>query len=286
MIDLHVHSRISDGSDRPRDIIRKATALGLEAVALTDHDSIDGLEEASLEAHRLGMTFIKGMELSTSYGEGRLIHILGLNLDTSNGRFLRLYNDYRLAREESIHNVFNRLRARGIPIHKDVVAPYVTGGRFDRQAVAKYLVANKYVPTITKAWMDYLDRIPYGYGELIQPTTAFEMIHAAGGKAFLAHYTKPIGLAGYTMEEKMARLEELQTMGLDGIEFHYPTFTQEDTEMAEGFVERFGFLKSGGSDYHGSNRQGIELGIGNGSVNAPYTLLEGIMPLDRETVSA
>lgn len=274
MIDLHIHSNISDGTLTPTEIVYLAKEIGLQAIALTDHDSIDGLEEAQLTAKNIGVNLINGIEFSVSYGKNRLLHILGIGIDPYNIQFQKIYNDYRKLRSSRLDHVFIKLNEMGVDITEDDVKPFISGGYMDRQAIAKTIVDKGYADIIKFAWIDYLDKIPYIEGELITPIDAFTAIHAAGGKAFMAHYHLNIGLKGYNETEQVEILKDLKEKGLDGLEFYYPSFTQSDSEKCHKFIEDLGFIKSGGTDFHGSNRAHIKLGVGEGDFNVPDSLLE------------
>ncbi len=283
MIDLHAHTTISDGTVSPKELIHIAKNAGLSAIAITDHDSIDGHAEAQFEADKLGITLVKGIEFSVSYGNNRLIHILGLGIDPECKGFMEIYSRYRQVRSSKLSHVFSDLRRMGVKIERVDVEPFVIGGYMDRQAIAKYLVVNGYVSIIKNAWVDYLDHITYIPGELITPKDAFDAIHAAGGKAFMAHFHLPIGLKGYSDEEVRRRLEELKGWGMDGMEYYYPSFTNEDTLRCAQYVEEFGFIKSGGTDFHGANRAHIKLGVGEGYFKVPKVLLKNILQDRRES---
>ncbi len=215
--------------------------------------------------------------MSVDNGPGRLLHILGLGLNIENEEFLESYNRYRIRREMYLGHVFEHLRGKGIHINTSEFYAFATGGRLDRQSICKWLVANGYAANITRAWIDHVDHIPYRKQELAAKEEAIEMIHAAGGKAFLAHFTKPIGLGRYSREERETFLSELKEIGLDGIERYYPTFTDEDNEEAQYYSDALGFIASGGSDFHGANRKEIELGIGEGDYEVPDDLLDDIL---------
>lgn len=277
MIDLHVHSTVSDGSFTPTEIIRHAKEIGLKAVALTDHDSIEGHEEAAKEADKLGMIFVKGIEFSATYSDSRQFHILGLGIEPECEGFMKPYLKYRQSRDAKVEYVFEQLRLMGVTIDRKSIEPYTAGAYMDRQAMAKYLVAKGYAPIMKRAWMDYLDKIPSKEGEVSDPKSSIDMIHAAGGKAFLAHLHIPIGMEGYSYEETRSYLQWLKDLGLDGLECYYPTYTKEEKDMCEAFAEEFNFLKSGGSDFHGSNRAHIALGTGEGDLSVPDELLEHII---------
>jgi len=284
MIDLHTHTTISDGTLTPKELIQQAKETGLSAVAITDHDSIDGLDEAQSEADILGVTFIKGIEFSTTFGENRLIHILGLGIDPQSEGFVRIYTNYRRERSERLPLVFDKLRSVEVAIDSNDVKPFVSGGFMDRQAIAKYLVAKGYAKSVRDSWINYLDKIDYIEGELIKPEDAFDAIHAAGGKAFLAHFHLKIGLKGYSDEEAYTCLKKLKKLGLDGMECHYPSFSSEDRLRCAEYIKEFGFAKSGGSDFHGANRPRVKLGVGEGGLNVPDELLEKILT-EKEVLS-
>ena len=203
MIDLHAHTTISDGTVSPRELIQAAKKAGLTAVAITDHDSIDGIDEAQSEADRLGIKLVRGIEFSVAYGRNRLIHILGLGIEPRNEGFMSIYTRYRQVRSLKLTHVFNKIHSMGVQFEHEDVEPYITGGYMDRQAIAKFLFAEGYAPSIKHAWMNFLDHIEYTDGELITPEDAFSAIHEAGGKAFMAHFHLPIGLKGYSDEETL-----------------------------------------------------------------------------------
>lgn len=277
MIDLHTHSYISDGVSNPKEIVRLAKEAGLNAVAITDHDSIDGLKEAKAEADRLGITLVNGIEFSVKYDTNRQLHILGLGIDPENEAFLQIYNPYKKKKSESLSRVFEALQGMGLDIDREKVEPYITSSQMDRHSIAKYMVASGISSMAKYAWMDYMDKIDYFPGELIQPDKAFEAIHAAGGKAFIAHYHLSIGLKGYSLADIRRRLKELKELGLDGMEYYYPSFTTEDKKLCESLIKELGFIKSGGSDFHGSNRAGTYVGVGEGDLRVPDELLENII---------
>lgn len=277
MIDLHTHTTFSDGSLTPTELIQLAKKTGLKAVAITDHDSIDGLIEAQAEADKLDVNFIKGIEFSVENNNFRLFHILGLGLDINNKDFLEIYNNYRETRAKKINYVFAELNKLGVKITQSEVEPFITGGLIDRQAIAKTIISKGLASDMKMAWNLYLDKIPYLKGELITQNDAFNAIHSAGGKAFMAHFHINIGLGGYSDDESRNILKKLKELGLDGLEYYYPSFTIEDSERCEKYIREFGFLKSGGSDFHGANRPHIKLGIGEGSFKVPNTILEWIL---------
>ncbi len=278
MIDLHTHTTISDGTLTPKEIIHQAKKTGLSAVSITDHDSIDGLDEAKKEADWMDVNLIQGIEFSTTFGENRLIHILGLGIDTENEGFTQIYTNYRKERSEKLSHVFNSLQSMGTTITPEAVEPFMTGDYLDRQAIAKYLVDNGYTKSTKESWINYLDKVDYIDGELIKPEDAFKAIHAGGGKAFLAHFHLKIGLKGYSDEEARTHLKTLKNLGLDGMEYYYPSFSEEDKLRCAAYINDFDFEICGGTDFHGANRPHIQLGIGEGDFNVPDEVLEKMFP--------
>ncbi len=277
MIDLHAHTTTSDGTLSPKELIQQAKDAGLSAIAVTDHDTIDGLEEAQNEADKLDILLVKGIEFSVAFGENRILHVLGLGINPQDENFLQLYNRYRKERSEKLFVVFEGLRSLGIDIEPIIVQPFITGEFMDRQAIAKCLVAKGYTKNIKDSWINYLDKIDYIEGELIKPEDAFKAIHAGGGKAFLAHFHLNIGFKGYSEKEIHSHLTKLKAWGLDGMEYHYPSFTKEDKLRCAKYIEEFDFLKSGGSDFHGATRAKVKLGVGEGDLHVPDNLLNHIL---------
>lgn len=277
MIDLHAHSIVSDGTFTPEGVIQLAKELGLSAIALTDHDNIQGLDAAQKEADRLEIRLIKGIEFDAVYDKGRRLHILGLNIDPTNTAFITAYEAYRAGKAATLDHVFKGLATMGVDVTPDMIEPYRVGPYMDRQAIAKFLVARGYAAIMKKAWVDYLDKIEFMPGELISAKDSIDMIHSAGGKAFLAHYHIPIGLKGYSDEEAIDCLRVLKEFGLDGMEYYYPSFTNAEQERCGEYIEMFDFLKSGGSDFHGLNRAHIQLGIGEGDFSVPDEVLEALL---------
>ncbi len=277
MIDLHVHSFVSDGYNSPREIIKLAHEKNLKAIALTDHDSIEGLKEAEEEAQKYKVKFLKGIEISTAYGDGGLLHILGLGIDTNNEYFLGCYNKMRIAREEGIDEVLEILKKKNISIKIEDLKKYAIGKYIDRHAITKYFVENKICDTVPEVWHDYLDPIPYGKGELLEIEETLEVIRKSGGLSFLAHYNKRIGFGRYNKYDIEEHIKSLITLGLDGIERYYPAFDEKDNEFAQYIIDKYKLIPSGGTDFHGIYRKEIALGTGEGDFFVPDSIYENIV---------
>lgn len=276
MIDLHAHTTISDGTFTPTELIRLAKEMNLNAIALTDHDNIEGHDEASMEADRLGVNLIKGIEFDVIYKNEYRMHILGLSIDGTNEEFLDIYTEYRKGKETIVPYVLEKLSELGVDITIKDLEPYKSGGYLDRQAIAKYLVDMGFTPLMKFSWINYLDKIPMIEGELIKVEDALKAIKLAGGKSFMAHYHLNLGLNRFSDEEKPNVLADLKAFGLNGMEYYYPTFTSEQQAQCKRWVDEFEFDICGGSDFHGLNRINIQLGIGEGDFKVPDSVLDYI----------
>lgn len=282
MIDLHVHSYVSDGSNTPSEIIRMAYDKRLKAIALTDHDTVEGIREAELEAEKYNLTFIKGIEISVTYGEGRLLHILGLGIDPNNEHFLKAYKKMKNAREEGMDRILEILKQKhNISIDIEELRKFAIGKYLDRQAIPKYFLAKKLWNTVPGVWHNYLDPIPYGKGELMEIDETIDIIKKSGGRSFLAHYPKKIGLEGYTKAEMEEHIKYLASLGLDGIERYYPSFTTENIEYADYLIDKFNLIPSGGTDFHGANRPEVSLGQAENNFFIPDSVYENMFGTDK-----
>ena len=242
-VDLHMHSTASDGSRAPAEVVRAASAAGLVAIALTDHDSVSGLADAQAAGTALGVRIVNGVELSAVEGESET-HVLGLHLrDTvllENG--LESLREMRVRRARQI---VDRLVELGVKVTFDDVLSQAGTGALGRPHVARALVADGWATDVRDAFDRYLGagRPAYVAKEPLRMPDAIAMIHAAGGLAVLAHP----GIAG-TRE----RLVALVAMGLDGVEVKHPGHSPSDTNRLLTLCEQLGLVVSGGSDWHGA----------------------------------
>ena len=276
IIDLHTHSVMSDGSDKPLEIIKLASENNIKAIALTDHDSIEGNNDAESEAKKRNIDFLPGIEISAKYDEKRLVHILGLGIDMNNKKFLEVYNNIKKAREESVSNILKILKTKGIDISYNVLRERCIKKYLDRYDVYNYFLTEKICTKPQEIWDKYLDPIPYGPDELMDVRKAIEIIREANGLSFLSHYNKKIGFSGYSNNEIEDKVAELINYGLDGLEEYYSDFTEENRVFAKNIIDKYNLLSSGGTDYHGKNRIDIELGKGYKNLDVPYEVFEKI----------
>jgi predicted metal-dependent phosphoesterase TrpH len=277
MVDLHVHSYVSDGTDSPSEIIKMAYAKKIRAIALTDHDSIEGIPEAENEALKLNVNFLKGIEISTSYKNGRLLHIIGLGIDTKNEYFLNSYNKMKKARDDEMGSIIKLLEKQGVLIDIETLREYAVGKYLDRQAIAKYFVGEKLNPSVPNVWEKYLDPIPYGKGELMEVEETLDIIKKSGGISVLAHYHKKIGLFGYSTQEVEENIKHLVGLGLQGIEEYYPSYSRRDSDFVHYLINKYRLIPSGGTDFHGENRPEVTLGRGENDFFVPDSIYDNML---------
>lgn len=289
-IDLHVHSNASDGSLRPSELVYLAMSKGLSAFALTDHDTVDGIEEALTAAqytqhnpadkHKVTMsspaiTVIPGIELSAEYN-GQDIHILGLNIDYKNSSFLNKIEEFRAIRESRNEQMILRMQEQGIDITSKLVEQrFGTDTVITRAHYAILMAEGGYVTDKNEAFDKYLNPgCPcYIPRYKISVTDAVKLILSADGKPVLAH---PVL---YQLTEK--ELEELVSLlkdnGLLGIEAIYSCNKGDDEMKLRKLAEKYGLFITGGSDFHGTAKPGLELGTGYGDLKVPEELLKNII---------
>lgn len=275
-IDLHVHSTCSDGTYTPTELVDYAMEKGLAAFALTDHDSVDGLEEAIQYADRLRAErasvpeVVPGVELSSEY-HGQDIHVVGLYIDYHDHVFLSKIRDFVESRTSRNQKMCALLTQAGIPItYEELLAAY-PDSVITRAHYAGYMLEKGYVKNRQEAFERYVgDHAPcYIPREKITPAQAVELIRQAGGAPVLAH---PI--LYHMSEEHLDELvRELKEFGLMGIEAVYSTYSPADERQIRGLAKKYDLLISGGSDFHGANKPGLDLGTGFGKLFIPMELL-------------
>lgn len=243
LIDLHTHSTASDGSRRPADVATAAHAAGLSAFALTDHDTVAGLDEASEAAARLGLRLIPGVELSAVEDESET-HILGLHL-SKRGDLEAKLGGIRAMRLTRASRMVERLNALGIPVTMEAVLQAADGGAVGRPHVARALVNGGWAADFREAFERYLGNNKQAYipKDRLPVAEAIALIHDAGGLAVLAHPGSHL-----TRE----RLAALTAAGLDGVEVLHPSHSYDDSQRLDAMAGEFQLVRSGGSDWHGA----------------------------------
>ena len=273
--DLHVHTSASDGTDEPGLVVRRAKATGLEAVGITDHDTVDGLA-AALEAGReLRLEVIPGIELGAAE-KGTELHFLGYFVDFRSPALLACLNRLRANRTERVFKMVQKLRELGLPITPGQVLAAAAGGAAGRPHVARVLVQEGLVATVKEAFDRYLGagRPAYVPRFKYTPREAVQLILQAGGVPVLAHP----GLAG-----KDEVIPELVQAGLKGLEAYYPLHTGAQTEHYLSLCAQSGLIPTGGSDYHGA---GHENHSRLAAVTVPYVAVQRLKEAARRLSGA
>lgn len=276
-IDLHTHSTASDGTFSPTEIINEALKLaGKEnpvVLALTDHDTVFGIEEFQKAAskYQKQLTAISGIEISTNY-HGVEIHMLGYNINPSNKSLLDKLTIYRESRDGRNAKIIKKLQEQGFKISMDEIHPDKPGETIGRPHIAKLLMKKKYVSSIQEAFDKYLAEGRICYVERIMPTPkeAIDLIKNSGGIPVLAHLMlyKKLNAA-----QKETLVHELKEYGLAGLETYYNTYTPVEQEYVSSLAKQWGLLKTGGTDFHGQNKPHISLFNGQGEMNVPESIL-------------
>jgi predicted metal-dependent phosphoesterase TrpH len=242
-VDLHMHSTASDGALPPSKVVAAAHAAGLAAIALTDHDTMDGLPEATSAADALGIRVVRGVELSAHDGANE-IHLLALHISRPAPLEVRL-SSFRGARQIRAQRIVERLNGIGVPVEIETVMSEAAGGAVGRPHVARALIKGGKVRDSREAFDRYLGagKPAFVPKDRLEIREAIEITHAAGALAIWAHP----GLDG-----RRERLEPLVDIGLDGIEVRHPSHNAEDVLRLGALASFFNLLFSGGSDWHGA----------------------------------
>ena len=279
MIDLHVHSTKSDGTFSPRELVDYALKKGLKAFALTDHDSVDGLDEAISYANELRETnsevpeVIPGIEFSTEY-MGREVHVVGLYIDYKNSAFREYLTDFVNTRETRNEKMCKALTGAGMPMDYEKIKESFPGAVITRAHFAKYMLEKGYAKNREEVFDRYIgDGKPFYISrEHITPMKAFELILKADGIPIFAH---PI-LCKLSDDNLEKFIKDFKEAGLMGIEAIYSTYTAGEERKIRHFAEKYHLLLSGGSDFHGSNKKDIDLAVGYGKLNVGDEILDEI----------
>jgi predicted metal-dependent phosphoesterase TrpH len=280
MIDLHTHSNASDGSLNPAALIDSAVDQGLSAIALTDHDTIAGIEAAQREALVRGIRFIPGIELEIERPQGIRqgeFHLLGLGINHPSEAFLEAVAELARLRETRNLKILDCMREQGIQVTMEEVTALSGGGSVGRPHFAAFLVKRGIVKNREQAFSQFLARgkpfyVPKGALEFRH---ALELVKESGGLAVLAH---PMSL--YVSWGRLpALIGEMKEQGLDGIEAWHPTAKVRACKRLEILGLSLGLYITAGSDFHGEARSDRMLGITSGGRKIEDSFLEQIPPL-------
>lgn len=262
-VDLHCHSTASDGSLSPAEVVRLAKVSGVSALSLTDHDTISGQAEAAGEAATQGLDYITGIEISCEFRLPGTMHLLGYGIDIENTTLAQLSMTLIEARNGRNPQIIQRLNELGVSVTMEEWQQEAGGGVVGRPHLAAILVRKGYVGSIKHAFDQYLGQGGSAYfdKERLPPRRAIEMIIASGGIAVLAH---PYQLRCSSDAELQTIVKNLVDMGLQGIEIMHSDHERSLVERYGQLADRFGLLKTGGSDYHGASKRSIDFGYARG----------------------
>lgn len=269
-LDLHIHSKFSDGTMSPREIIIEAKKRGLTAISITDHDTADGVYEALVAGEEHGVEVLAGIELSVEH-HGTYMHILGYFFDPKDTGLLNKLERVQVAREKRNGLILEKLGEFGMKIDNQELQIMSEMGQTGRPHIARIMVEKGYVASLDEAFRKYLrkDMPAYAPRFVYSSKEAIDMISSAGGYCVLAH---PVQIdRTFVKLNKIVR--ELAEMGLCGLEVFYPTHSSKIRKKLRKIAEQYGLVLTGGSDYHGAVRANTSM-AGGKNVTVPSELLE------------
>lgn len=269
-IDLHLHSSCSDGAMTPAELVQEAVRAGIRGIAITDHDTIEGIDEALEEGERQGVEVLSGVEIS-AYLDDIPMHILGYGFRHRDAALQQNLKKIQAARNERNDGILAKLNALGIDATRQDLRRHSQTGQTGRPHIARLLIEKKLVKTINEAFYRYLRKGSLAYVERkrLMAADAIAMITAAGGIAVLAH---PLTI-DQTMLSLPAVLLEMKGIGLEGVEVYYPIYSVAVRRKLIALCQQMGLLITGGSDFHGAMRNGISLSVINKKQRVSYQLL-------------
>lgn len=264
--DMHVHSAFSDGTDMPKKLIEKAEKVGLAALALTDHNTIDGLQNLIDESKSSNIDVISGIEFSTEYCKKEL-HVVGLFIESEQYEKVKAFlNNARIAKAKSNELLITNLKNAGYDVDYEELKKYANKPNINRAVIALYLVDKGILQSVKEGFETILSPKAGYYIPPQRRSTleTIEFIKSVGAVAVLAH-----PLIDLSSDELALFLPEAKKAGLDAIETSYSLYDSETQATAEKLALNNGLLFSGGSDYHGEAKPHISLGTGQGTLRVP-----------------
>jgi 3',5'-nucleoside bisphosphate phosphatase len=273
-VDLHLHTTASDGVRTPSDLVNYAKTKGLQAIAITDHDTIEGLSEAMSEGMRLGFEVIPGIEISAEHSPGSM-HLLGYFLDIHHPVLQERLAFLQKARAERNPKIAANLNRLGLKVSYEEVVKASGGGQVGRPHFAQVLLDKKYVGSFQEAFDRFLKKGAPAYVEKFRfnSAEAIHFINEAGGVAVVAHpntlgLTDPKGLKSL--------LVQLVDQGMKGIEVHYPEHSPVQVAQYKVLAEELKLVMTGGTDFHGIEGSDLDIGVGRGDMRIPYSIVENL----------
>ena len=272
LVDLHVHSNISDGKLSPTELVRKAAGLGLRVLSLTDHDAVDGTKPALTAAAAFpGLRLIPGVEISTDLPDGEA-HILGYYIDYTDPDLLAALERFRNSRQTRARRMVEKLASLGIDVDWGRVQEIAGEGSIGRPHIARAMLEKGYITTFVEAFDKYLGHGGPAYVERdkMTPEEAVALVVRAGGLPVLAH--------PFTVADPDEMAARLKPAGLVGVEAYYKDNTPEQTQGTLDLAEKYGLIATGGSDYHGVADSEVEMG----GVEVPMEAVEKLEKMARK----
>ena len=266
MIDLHSHTTESDGTDSPAELVAIALRAGLEALAITDHDTLAGYEKAKPVAQAAGLDLLCGIELSTRF-RGQTVHLLAYFPNAAPGPpFQEWLTALQESRRDRNRRMADRLQSFGVDITLEEV---IAKGRSmaGRPHFAQVLIEKGYVSSIQQAFTDYLDESAKGYVERLEAdfAEAVALVRESGGIASVAHPIRLLRKATAPLHETVRAMHDV---GLPALEIYHSDHSPADVACYQALAREFALGVTGGSDYHGKNKPNIQLGTGaSGNLN-------------------
>ncbi len=272
LIDLHAHTKCSDGTVTPTELVHAARDAGLVAIALTDHDTTEGLAEARRAAEATGVELIDGCEISTRIPEGS-VHMLAYGFDVDDVDLQTFLGEVRDARDRRNERMLERLAALGYGITMEEVARHVEGTIVARPHFVDALISRGYFEDGRDVYAQLLGDGKPGYvmGDMPHPIVAIRRVHEAGGVTVVAH---PRQIRIHGRGAYRAFFEGLRDAGLGGIEVAHPSHKDRDRRLFQQIADELGLVASAGSDFHGTHKPTIALGSGDGTIRVPYETWE------------
>ena len=270
MIDLHMHSTFSDGTMTPTELVERAKDNGVEVMAITDHDNIDGLREGNIVATKLGITFINGIEISANY-KNKDIHILGYFINLEDKEFTNWLKKLGEKRYTRTLKILQKLEKVGIKISIDEVKEEVRGNVIGRPHIAKVIIKKGYACTMNEVFDRYLGdgKVAYIPKIGVDMVEVVERLKSNGAVISLAHPH----LISHTDDTVVNIINILVEVGLDGLELYYPSINIKKKNRYLKIMKKKKLLLTGGSDFHGLNRAGVDIGLGDISVEVYKKML-------------
>ncbi|MDL1968317.1 MAG: PHP domain-containing protein [Deltaproteobacteria bacterium] len=279
-IDLHIHSTASDGTFSPSEILALARDFNLAAIAITDHDTINGSKEALGIGIPPSLKFLTGVEISASlppsFPNSGSLHILGYSINIDAPLLNKTLGMLQEARKNRNPRIVDRLNSFGIDLSMNELLSEVGDAQLGRPHIARLMVKKGYVESIKEAFDKYLGKGKPAYVDKyrVDCFRAIEVILDAGGIPVIAH---PFLLNIGNIEDIEELVITLKARGLKGIEVYYPEHSQDNIAKLEDIANRYELLMTGGTDFHGSLKPEIKMGSGKGNFFVPYILYERLM---------